>query len=317
MAVINIGSLSDVEKTFYFKEALAFAKPALIYQQFGQKDRIAAREGKIAQWIRFTKLSLSSGTDFAGSATYVKNTTGVSPTWTPATPADTTYTAQMDCLFGIGHEWNEAVQYTALVDLPKELRKLNAAHAGEAVDTEVRDVVKAGSNIVYANSAAARTSLALTDYIDMNDIFTAVTNLRNYDAPTINGLYSALCSNNVIMELMRDTAFQSAIQFQRDYIFTGTIAELYGVRFLTTSLAPTVSSSGTSGTSTIEQTLIVGDGAYGVTKWLLGDYDIVYTTPGGHGDEWATKHKLTWKMYHKAVILNQNWLVRLESVRRA
>jgi N4-gp56 family major capsid protein len=317
MAVISIGSLSDVEKTFYFKEALAFAKPALIYQQFGQKDRISAREGKIAQWIRFTKLSLSSGTDFAGSATYVKNTTGAAPTWTPATPADTTYTAQMDCLFGIGHEWNEAVQYTALVDLPKELRKLNAQHAAEAIDKEVRDVVIGGSNIVYADGVAGRSSLATDDYIDMVDIFTAVTNLRNYDAPTINGMYSALCSHNVIMELMRDTTFQSAVQFQKDYIFTGTIAELYGVRFLTTSLAPTVANSGTSGSSTIEQTMVVGDGAFGVTHWLLGDYDIIYTTPGGHGDEWATKHKLTWKMYEKAVILNQNWLVRVESVRRA
>lgn len=317
MSVVNLGTLSDVEKTFYYREALAFAKPALIYQQFGQKDRVAAREGKIAQWIRFTKLSLSSGTDFAGSATYVKNTTGAAPTWTPATPADTPITAQMDALFGVGFEWNEAVQYTALVDLPKELRKLTAAHAGEAVDKEVRDVVIGGSNIVYADNAGGRTSLATDDYIDMEDIFTAVTNLRNNDAPTINGMYSALCSNNVIMELMRDDAFQSAIQFQRDYIFTGTIAELYGVRFLTTSLAPTVANSGTSGTSTIEQTMIVGEGAYGVTHWLLGDYDIIFTSPGGHGDEWATKNKLTWKMYHKAVILNGNWMVRLESVRRA
>lgn len=316
MAVINIGTLSDVEKTFYYKEALAFAKPALIYQQFGQKDRVAAREGKTVQWIRFTKLSLSSGTDFNGSATYVKNTTGAAPTWTPATPGDTTIPATMDALFGIGHEWNEAIQYTSLVDLPKELRKLNAQHAAEAIDKEVRDVVIGGSNIVYADGAAGRSSLAADDYIDMVDIFAAATNLRNYDAPTINGMYSALCSHNVIMELMRDSTFQSAIQFQREYVFTGTIAELYGVRFLTTSLAPTVASSGTSGTDTIEQTLVVGDGSYGVTHWLLGDYDIVYTTPGGHGDEWATKHKLTWKMYHKAVILNQNWMVRLESVRR-
>jgi len=317
MAVINLGSLSDIEKTYYHREALDFAKPSLIYQQFGQKDRVPAREGKTAQWIRFTKLGLTSGTDFAGSATYVKNQTGAAPSWTPATPSDTTITAQMDALFGIGHEWNEAVQYTSLVDLPKELRKLNAQHAAEAVEIEVRDVIKAGTTVAYANSRASRTALTTTDYIDMNDIFDAVTTLRNNDAPTINGMYSALTSYNVISELMKDSAFQSAIQFQRDYIFTGTIAELYGVRFLSSSLAPTVSNSGSSGTSTVEQTILVGQGSYGVTHWLMGDYDLIYTSPGGHGDEWATKHKLTWKMYHKGVILNQNWLLRLESVRRA
>lgn len=316
MAVINLGSLSDIEKTFYHREALKFAKPALIYQQFGQKDRVPAREGKIAQWIRFTKLSLTSGTDFVGSATYVKNTTGAAPSWTPATPADTTITAQMEALFGIGHEWNEAIQYTSLVDLPKELRKINAQHAAEAVETEVRDVLITGTTVGYANGRGSRATLLTTDYVDMNDIFDSVTTLRVNDAPTINGMYSALTSHYIITELMKDTAFQSAIQFQRDYIFTGTIAELYGVRFLSSSLAPSVSSAGSSGSSTIEQTIILGEGAYGTTHWLLGDYDLIYTSPGGHGDEWATKQKLTWKMYHKAVILNENWMLRLESVRR-
>jgi len=316
MAVINLGSLSDVEKTFYHREALAFAKPALIYQQFGQKDRVPAREGKTAQWIRFTKLGITSGTDFVGAATYVKNSTGAAPTWTPATPADTTITAQLDALFGVGHEWNEAAQYTSLVDLPKELRKLNAQHAAEAVETEVRDVLVAGTTVGYANDRASRALLLDADYIDMNDIFDSVTTLRNNDAPTINGMYSSLTSHNVITELMKDTAFQSAIQFQRDYIFTGTIAELYGVRFLSSSLAPTVSSAGSSGSATVEQTLILGEGAYGVSHWLLGDYDLIYTSPGGHGDEWATKQKLAWKMYHKAVILNQDWMLRLESARR-
>jgi N4-gp56 family major capsid protein len=149
----------------------------------------------------------------------------------------------------------------------------------------------------------------------MVDFFNSATTLRNNDAPTINGMYSALCSHNVIQQLMQDTTFQSAIQFQRDYIFTGTIAELYGIRFLSSSLAPTVANGGSASNDTIEQTIILGEGAYGVTHWLLGDYDMVYTGPGGHGDEWANKHKLTWKMYHKAVILNSNWMVRLESVR--
>lgn len=316
MAVINLGTLSDIEKTFYHREALEFAKPALIYQQFGQKDRVPAREGKTAQWIRFDKPALTSGADFTGAATYVKNTTGAAPDWTPATPTDVTVQAQMDSLFGKGHEWNEAVEYTSLVDLPKELRKLNAQHAAEAVETEVRDIIVAGTNVAYANQKANRGLLTAGDEVDMNDFFDSVTTLRNNDAPLINGMYSALTSHNVITQLMKDTAFQSAIQFQRDYIFTGTIAELYGVRFLSSSLAPTVTDSGSNNAvSNVEQTLIVGGNSYGVTHWLLGDYDLIFTPPGGHGDEWATKNKLTWKMYHKAVILNQNWILRLESAR--
>ena len=320
MAAISLGSLTDLEKVSYVREGLPVAKPKLIYSQYAVKDRVAKREGKTRQWFRFTKPGLASQTgDFSGTTyQYVKNTTGAAPTWTPATPADTTVSAQVEFLFGQGHEWNEGVEYTSFADIPKELRNLNTMHAAEAIDTEVRDMLVAGTNVAYANGRATRPDLQATDYVDMNDIFSSVTTLRNADAPEINGMYSALCSANVIEELMRDTTFQNAIQFQKKYIFTGTIAELYGVRFDFTSRAATTSDGGSaSQIATLDQTIITGDNAYGKTAWMLDDFDIVYTKPGGFGDEWAVRNALTWKFNFKSVILNQNWLLRLESARRA
>lgn len=319
MAAIKLGDLTDLEKVSYVQEGLALAKPKLIYSQYAVKDRVGKREGKTRQWFRLAKASITSGSssNFSGY-TYEKNSTGASPTFTPATPTDTTVSAQVDFLFGQGHEWNEGIQYTSFADLPAELRNINALHAAEAIDTEVRDVVVAGTNVIYANKEATRPDLLTTDTIDMADIFTAVTTLRNQDAPEIQGMYSALCSANVIEQLMNDTAFQNAIQFQKPYIFTGTIAELYGVRFTFSSRAATTSNGGSaSQIATIDQTIITGDNAYGKTAWMLNDYDIVYTGPGGWGDEYANRHALTWKFAFKSVILNQNWLVRLESSRAA
>lgn len=316
MAVITLGSLTDLEKTSYVREGLPVAKPKLIYSQYAVKDRVAKREGKTRQWFRMTKVGIESGSNFLSTATYVKNSTGAAPTFTPATPGDTTLTAQVDFLFGKGHEWNEGVEYTSFADLPKELRTLNHLHAAEAIDTEVRSVVTAGTNVMYANGRATRPNLLSTDQVDMNDIFDAVTVLRNNDAPEINGMYSALCSANVIAQLMKDTAFQNAIQTQKNYIFSGTIAELYGVRFNFTSRAATTSNGGSaSQIATIDQTIITGDNAYGKTAWMLDDFDIVYTGPGGWGDEYKTRHALTWKYMFKSLILNQDWLVRLESSR--
>lgn len=320
MAVVSIGTLTDLEKVSYVRESLPVAKPKLIYSQYAVKDRVARREGKTRQWFRMTKLGLESQSgDFSGTSyQYVKNTTGAAPTWTPATPADTTVSATVQFLFGQGHEWNDGVEYTAFADIPKELRNLNTLQAAEAIDTETRDVVVAGTTVQYANGRSTRPNLLSTDYVDMNDIFDAVTTLRNNDAPEIQGMYSALCSANVISELMKDTAFQSAIQFQKPYIFTGTIAELYGVRFTFSSRAATTTNGGSaSQIATIDQTIITGDNAYGKTAWMLDDFDIVYTPPGGYGDEWAVRHALTWKFMFKAVILNQSWLLRLESARRA
>ncbi len=316
MAVITLGSLSDLEKTDYVREGLPIAKPNLIYSQFAVKDRVAKREGKTRQWFRMTKIGITSGDDFTGAATYVKNSTGAAPTFTPATPADTTVTAQVDFLFGKGHEWNEGVEYTSFADIPKELRILNNAHAAESIDTEVRSVASAGTNVSYANGRSTRPNILSTDTIDMNDIFDAVTTLRNNDAPLIKGMYSVMCSANVIAQLMKDTTFQSAIQMQKPYIFEGTIVELFGCRFVFSSRAATTSNGGSaSQISTVEQTLITGDNAYGKTAWMLDDFDIIYTGPGGWGDEWSTRHAMTWKFMFKSVILNQNWLLRLESAR--
>lgn len=319
MSAIALGTLTDLEKVSYVREGLPLAKPKLLYSQYAVKDRVAKREGKTRQWFRLTKPGLTSGTsgNFSGYQ-YEKNSTGTPPTWTPATPADTTVTAQVDFLFGQGHEWNDGVEYTSFADIPSELRNLNTLHAAEAIDTEVRNVVAAGTNVAYAGGVATRPDLQPTSYLAMNDIFSAVTTLRNNDAPEIKGMYSALCSANVIMELMRDTAFQAAIANQKTYLFTGTIAELYGVRFDFTSRAPTATNGGSaSQIANIEQTIITGDNAYGKTAWMLDDYDIVYTKPGGFGDEWAVRNALTWKFNFKSVILNQSWLLRLESSRRA
>ena len=317
MGVINIGSATDLEKTSYVRDGLPWAKPKLIYSQFGQSDRVKKRDGHTRQWFRLTKPGLTSDSSSFDSAQYVKNTTGASPTWSPADIEDTTVTAQADFLFGQGHEWNEGVEYTSFADLPKELRGLNWQHAAECVETEIIATLKAVTSVAYANNKTSRNLLAAGDEIDLYDLFTVCTNLRNNDAMEIRGLFRAMCSANVIEQLFRDSVFQNAIQFQKKYMFTGTIAEIFGIGFSFSSMAPSVADSGSNNAvSNIEQTIITGANAYGITKWMMNDFDIIYTPPGGHGDEWANKHKLTWKHVFKSVILNANWIYRLETARK-
>lgn len=317
MAAIAIGTLTDLEKSDYVREGLPYAKPELIYAQFCQKDHVAKREGKTRQWFRLTKPGLAVGTAFSTTVyQYVKNSTGAMPTWTPATPADTTVTATVDFLFGQGHEWNEGVEYTSFADIPAELRGLNFQHAAEATDQETRDVLKAGTNVYYANGKASRGLLAAADQIDMDDVMDAVTVQRNYDAKPIRGMYRAQCSANTVRRMFADSAFREVVRYQKDYYFTGTIAEIFGVGFQFTSIAPTVPNSGSNNAvTTVEQTIIMAENGAGVTAWMLKDFDMVYTGPGGWGDEWAVRHAMAWKHQMKAVILNQNWVIRLESAR--
>jgi hypothetical protein len=48
---------------------------------------------------------------------------------------------------------------------------------------------------------------------------------------------------------------------------------------------------------------------------MPGDFEVVVTPPGGHGDEFKVKTAITWKSYLKSVILIQEWMKRVETAR--
>jgi len=317
MAAMNLSNTSDLNKVYHVKEALAVAEPSLVFARFGQEDELPRGEGNSFRFIRFSKFG-TTGT--AGSG-YTVNTTGAPPTWDPQTPADTLVNVTPDYLFGDGVEWNSARDYTSWTDLPRNMRKLNALQAAESIDKRVRDILIAGTNIIYANRVASRNSLRTTDIIDMDDVLESAANLKDNDAPIFDeeGGYVAIISPRVELELMKDSAFRDLVEHQgtRQDVLRGRLGMIGGVVFYRTTHAPTVSSAGSmSDIDTLEQTIVLGAGAYGVTKLMYDNFDVVYTAPGGHGDEWAVKHKLTWKAAMKAVILNDNFMVRLESSRR-
>ena len=313
---MNLTNTTEFNKVHYIREALPVVEQNLVYAKFGQVDEMPRGDGNSFRFIRFDKLGTTE------SVNYESNTSGDSPSWAPTTPTATLINETPDFLSGPGYEWSEARQYTSWVDLPKNLRKLISLNAAEVIDLRVRDIIIDGSNVVYANGLGSRDDLTDADVIDMDDIFRAVENLKANSAPglgKLSGNYAAIISPYTERSLLTDEAFRDLVEHARaSDEFKGKLGTLGGVDFFVTNHAPHIDNSGSaSSVSSVEQTLIIGDGAYGVTKILFDNFDIVYTAPGGHGDEWKNKHKLTWKSAMKALILNDNWMVRLESARQA
>jgi len=312
MAAANLANTTDLNKVHYIREALPVVERNLVFAKFGQVDEMPRGDGNSFRFIRFTKLGTTA-------SDYTANTSGDSPEWAPSTPADTLLNVTPDFLFGPGYEWNEAREYTSWVSLPANLRKNVSLQAAEVFDLRVRDIVIAGTNVVYANGRASRDELTSADVIDMDDIFRAVENLKANDAKPLAkvGNFACIISPYTERSLLTDTAFRDLVEHSRAKDeFAGHLGSLGGVDFFVTTHAPSIADSGSaSSVGYVEQTLIVGEGAYGVTKILYDNFDIIYTAPGGHGDEWKNKHKLTWKAAMKAVILDENNMVRLESSR--
>lgn len=287
------------------RKTLAFAKPKLVYPQFGQPDLVMQRKGQTASWIRFTKMAIPS--------TVLDD----NPTWSPVAVSDTVITATLE-FWGNGVELVEFLKETSFMNLPDEYKKLVGQNAGETINAKVRDVLVAGTNCGYANGKAARNLVTSGDTIDLDDILDNVEALEAQDAMRIGDNFVAIISPYIKTRLMKDSAFRDAVRGleSKSTMFNGELVTIDGVKFVVTSTAPSVSNSGSNNAvSNLEQTIIIGDGAYGVTRLLPGDFDVVVTEPGGHGDEYKVKTSIAWKAYLKAVILNQNWLRRVESAR--
>lgn len=305
MAQMDRTTGANTIEVYNVRKTLEFAKPALVYPQFGQPDMSLMRKGQTASWLRFTKLGIPSSvlTD--------------SPTWTPETVTETTVTATLQ-LWGNGVELVEALKETSFLDLPDEYKKLIGQNAGETINQKVRDVLVAGTSVNYANQKTHLGGVLSTDTADMDDFIDVVESLEASDAKPIGDDFVAIISPYVKSRLMKDTAFREATRYmvKDNMIFTGEIANIDGVRFVRTSTAPSRTSSGTnSSLAYVEQSIVIGDGAYGIARLLPGDFDVVVTPPGGHGDEYKVKTSLAWKAYLRAVILNQSWIRRLESAR--
>lgn len=292
-------------EVYNVRQTLEFAKPKLVYSQFGAPDLVLRRKGQTATWLKFDKLAIPS------------SVLGDTPTFTAETVTESTVSATLE-LWGNGIQLVEALKETSFLDLPMEYKKLLGQNAGETINQKVRDVLITGTSVDYANAKASRSALINNDQIDMDDILASVQALELADAPKIGDNYVAIISPRIKTTLMKETAFREAARYlgKDNTAFTGELVTLDGTKFVVTSTAPSITNSGSNSSVTaVEQTIIVGDGAYGIARLLPGDFNVVITQPGGHGDEYKVKTSMTWKAYMKTVILQQTFMRRLESAR--
>lgn len=303
MAVMTRALDADVIEVYNVRKTLEFAKPKLVYTQFGQPDMILKRKSDTATWFRFDKLSIPTVT------------LDDDPTFTPETVTNVPITAKLE-FWGNGVSIVEFLEETSFLNLSDEYKKLIGQNAGETINQKVRDVLKGGTYASFPNSRASRADLVSTDYADLDTFIDAATVLEANDAPKIGDHYVAIISPYVKSRLLKNTAFRDAVRYQKDSLFTGELATIDGIKFIVTSTAPSVTNGGSaSSVSTIDQSIILGEGAYGIARLMPGDFQVIVTPPGGHGDEYKVKTSITWKSYLKAVILNENWMRRIETAR--
>ena len=279
-----LSGLSSEMKTYYDMTLIDEASANLVHDQFGQKRPIPANGGKTIEFRKFAALAKATS----------PLTEGVTPDGKGLSVTAITATVKQ---YGDYITQSDVLELTALDNTILEATKLLGRQAGVTLDTVVRNVLNAGTNVSYCpkigtggaeTAVEARTGLDTTAKLTVKAIQKAVTKLKAQNAPKINGDYVAIIHPYVAYDLMRDPEWIDAHKYaQPDNLYTGEIGKIAGVRFVESteakiwndSTCPTKS----GGYHPVFSTLVFGDGAYGVTDIAGGGLETIVKQKGSAG----------------------------------
>lgn len=307
------GNLSPEMKTFYDMTLIDEAQANLIHDQFGQKRPIPPNNGKTIEFRKFAPLAKAT----------TPLTEGVTPDGKSLNVSTVTATVSQ---YGDYITQSDVLELTALDNTILEATKLLGRQAGATLDTVVRNAMHSGTNVNYADKVVSGAATAVTKRADLDAtcvitvelIQRAVAKLRAQNAPTINGKYVGIVHPYVAYDLMRDSEWIDAHKYaQPENLYEGEIGEIAGVRFVQTTEAKIYGSGDGAPTGlAVFGTLILGDGAYGVTEITGGGLEIIVKQKGSAGtaDPLNQRSSVGWKAIKTAELLIPNYLVRIESI---
>ena len=257
--------LTPTMKTFYDTELLENHRDQLIFAQLGRKQGLPSRRGRTIEWRKWNTLPLCSAL-----------TEGVIPT------------GEKLGMTSINVALAQYGEYVAVTDL-LELHALDdviagaveelGAAGGKTHDLLVRNVLKGGTNIIFAdpyNSSGVKQTTPTTENelqtalgsytanLTPDMINKAVTNLKVGGAPTFSAnKYVAVVHPHIAYDLRKHPDWLEAHKYAApEEIFNGEIGELHGVRFIESNLAPIIKGDGQ--TYATYKTMFFGKDAFGV-----------------------------------------------------
>ena len=184
-----------------------------------------------------------------------------------------------------------------------------ARAATESMDTIIRDVIAAGTNVRYAAGRVSRATVASGDVLTGLEIKKTVAKMKAANIPTFaDGFYRAIIHPAVEFDVLTDTSangFLEASKYTKNLeLLNGEIGAYSGVRFLVSPAAKTFT-GGVGGALTVYSSFFFGPDAY-----VVGDSQTLqsyFVAPGGdHADPIAQTATLGFKMRFGAILRGES-----------
>jgi N4-gp56 family major capsid protein len=151
---------------------------------------------------------------------------------------------------------------TSFLDVDAAAANVVGYNAGISIDSVIRDLLAAGTNVIYGGGGATdpsgRTTVQVEDVIEANDVRKVVAALRGANAVSFNGMYMGYIHPDVSYDLRRETGVASwrdpHVYSDPAFIYNGEVGAFEGVRFIETPRAKIFenASNGSGSTGTID-----------------------------------------------------------------
>jgi N4-gp56 family major capsid protein len=235
-------------------------------------------------------------------------------------------------------QYGSYLTYTDQIDIfdvdniKSQFTDILGTQAAETADVVIRDVISGGTNVVYAGGSATRTIMAdAANKLTVTQLDLAVLKLKNAKAKKFKSIidgsvkigtkpirdaYVCMVHPNQFPDLKVLSGYVPVEQYaySKD-IMEGEIGSYNEIRFIENTNLKVVQ-GGTSGTVNIYLSLLLAEKAYAAVS-VRGKQgtEMIFKALNAGGAENALNQKgsIGWKMYCGAKILNELFLVRLET----
>ncbi|CCY10328.1 putative uncharacterized protein [Clostridium sp. CAG:81] len=290
-------------KTFYSKYLIENAKPALVYDQFGQKHNIPKNGGKTIEFRKYSPLPKAT----------TPLTEGVTPAGKALTVSTVTATVKQ---YGDFVPLTDMLLLTAIDNNLVQALDLLGAQAGATLDTVTREILMGGTSVQYAEGqVTSRATLTAEHKLTVKAVRLAARFLKKQNAPKIDGGYVAIIHPDIAYDIQDDPDWKEWNKYTTsDKMFQGEIGKIANVRFVETTEAKIFAQAGASNQD-VYATLVLGANAYGTTNIEGGGLETIVKQLGSGGTEDPLNQRGTagWKATKTAVRLVEQFMVRVET----
>lgn len=303
--------LSPEMKTYYNDRLIDLAEPKLVHDQFADRYPIPKNGGKTIEFRKYDSLPKAT----------TPLTEGVTPDGEKLNVTTITATVAQ---YGSYVQLSDVLELTAIDNNVLQATKQMGSQAGRTLDSITRDVITAGTNVIYAPKIASdgtetvvesRSALDKTAKLTPDLIFKAAAQLDAMNAEVIDDSYVAIIHPYAKYDLMRNEEWIDVHKYTDsvDKIYKGEIGMIGNVRFVCTSEAKIFKGDGCPEGLAVFATLVIGKSAYATTEVEGGGLQHIVKQLGYGDDPLNQRSSTGWKAIKTAERLVEQYMVRIEA----